>query len=217
MDAKSWINPIHRTRHFDTFKGIRVLDDFLAPEKEAGLAQDVRDKLAYTEIYGRYEGKRTNIPREKWDALPDDLRFYCYQQAQMSACFTAGGAAFHFMLFNEMIHSPAFLDWLSRTTQVSLSGTVDGQIVKMDPHNFSRAHTDYREGSRHLCLVYYTGHEWQENSGGELVMSRPDGSHHVIDPISNRIVIFSTSPDERHSVNALSAPWSRYSIVYWFA
>lgn len=217
MDAKTWINPIHLERQFDAFTGVCVLDDFLIPEKAAGLSKDVRDKLAFTEIYGRYKGKNTQIPREKWETLPDELRFFCYQQAHGGACFTAEGAAFYFVMFTKMVNSRPFLDWLSRAAQIDLKGIVDSQVTKMEPHNFSRAHTDYRQDSRHICFVYYTGHDWRTGSGGELVMNRPDGGQHVIDPVSNRIVIFSTCPDERHYVNSLETAWSRYSIVYWLA
>lgn len=215
MNLRDWINPAHLDSPCGSFNGVRVLDDFLTAEKDAGLSKDVREKLVFKEIYGRYHGKTRKVGHDEWQALPDKEKFFCYQQAETEKCFKKETAAFYFVLFNEMIGSADFSKWLSDTVGIPLAGVIDGQTVKMEPHNFSRSHTDHRKDARNVCLVYYTGHQWTAGAGGELVMNRPDGSQHSLPPTSNSLVIFTTSPEERHYVNDLTQPWARYSIVYW--
>lgn len=107
------------------------------------------------------------------------------------------------------VASPAFVDALERVTGIpglvpdaDLAG---GGYHLILPGGYLDVHADFPSHPdlplrRRLNLITYLGREWQKGDGGEFEMWARDGTEAVrrVEPIFNRSLIFSVSPDVYH-------------------
>jgi hypothetical protein len=126
---------------------------------------------------------------------------------------------------DDLVKSPAFLDWLSQATGIPAlrydpwyfgGGTHENRHGQdLDPHvDFNRHPEDMSH--RRLNLIVYLNPEWDDAWGGSLELHsdprRADNQIRLVTPLLNRAVLFETTETSWHGFSRIDLPESRREL-----
>jgi hypothetical protein len=119
-------------------------------------------------------------------------------------------------LFAAMTVTPRWLDWLSAIAGERLVVRTGMHARIMTRDMLMAPHSDRDHGA--ICVVLYLNDGWSPPFGGRFVQTH---GHQVIeiDPLPNRLLLFSPSKGALHGVAPFSPSmggWQRWSYSLWY-
>lgn len=195
-----------------------VLDGVIDPSKLALIRQVIREDGEMKTVYKLY-GDGDWVDRKKFEQAPDKHRFIyeeIYQRPQDGRAMSM--SVLHDMLFRMLVADKPFQKWLSAITGLEIGPLQAVNLKRLRSEHFLRWHSDTSPG-RVLCMVLYLHDDWQPAYGGRLLMQRQEGGIDAIDPLFNRLVVFSPTVATQHAIEPMTEQardWSRLNYSLWF-
>ena len=195
-----------------------VLDDFLLPRRLADL-REVYAEPGWQDIYGTY-GALHDVDRETWRDTPDRRRLFHYEELgapRPGREFATGMLAS--VQMRMLFGNPAFLDWVSALTGVTVGPPQPGRPRRMRAEHYLRRHNDATH-DRNLCLVLYLHETWREAFGAGFRLTRAGDSLATADPLPGRLLMFRPLRGVAHYVADFgpeAVDWERRSLSNWYA
>lgn len=182
-----------------------VIDDFLEPDAAQFVHDEARRTAANVNASNELTQKK-KLACTDWDSFgPQTLSLISYFN---SARFIAP--------LEKIVGIDGLLvdPWLE-----------GGGIHQTSQGGFLKMHTDFNwntklRADRRINILYYLNRDWQPDWGGELLLSRIDGSGQVsVEPKFNRLVMFNTNDQTLHGhPQPLAFPddYPRVSIAMYY-
>jgi hypothetical protein len=194
-----------------------VLDGFLKPGKLAALRAAFAGDGQFSMMYGLLDRDPHDVSAEVYANADPAIRFYKYLTLSGPAAgrpMMPGYLAHR--LFSTMTSTPEWLAWLGAIAGENLAVRTGVHARIMTGDMLMAPHSDRGHGV--ICAVLYLNEGWSPAFGGRFVQTH---EHHVvtIDPLPNRLLLFSPARRTVHGVAPLSAAmgdWQRWSYSLWY-
>ncbi|MFV3130304.1 2OG-Fe(II) oxygenase [Niveispirillum sp. KHB5.9] len=197
-----------------------VLDDIMDPARLAQIRHLIQEEGEVRTAYKLYTESGW-VDGDRFVQAPDEERFiheHIYTGPKPGHAMSQ--PTLHDRLFRMFVGSRPFADFLSAITGLGIGALQNVNLKRLNADHFLRWHSD-RSPGRALCMVIYLHDDWQPAYDGRLLMQRADGNGiDRIDPLFNRLVVFSPNVSTQHAVEPLSpaaAGWSRLNYSLWFS
>lgn len=222
-----WIGPQHLSdaaiaataeRYGGTPDRFVVLDDFLAPTRLAAIRRLVLAEGIMEPAHKVY-GPGGFVDQATFEKAPEDERFLTeriYRAPKPEHAFSE--PALMDLNFRRMLRSEPFHAWLRAVTGSPVFRTDLINLKWLDRGHFLKRHGDNSPG-RLACMILYVHEGWRPEYGGRFIMHCRDGRQDIVEPLTNRLILFDPSAGTEHEVEAMAedmGEWIRINYSVWF-
>lgn len=195
-----------------------ILDNFLQPQKLAGLRQLFLGDGRFAPAYGLFGRHPHDVAEGEFAAAPESQRFYSYLNFRGPADGRAmAPGLLQNALFTMLSRSPAWCGWLADILGAPLEKQTGMHARIMRRGMFMKQHDDNAHGA--LCAIFYLSDGWQPDFGASFVQQRQQERVLEVAPLANRLLLFSPGNGLSHGVlpfSAASGDWQRWSYSLWY-
>lgn len=194
------------------------LDNFLHPDKLDHIRQLVLNDGVMQQVYKTYSTKGW-AEKQDFESTAEDQRFLfekIYKGPRSG--FKSGTPVRMDKLFRFIMRSQEFHSYLSLISGEKITRTGSINLKCLGRKHFLKRHGDGSPG-RVACLILYLHENWCQEYKGRFIMHCGDSSQDIIDPVSNRLVLFDPRAETEHEVEAMSEQmgnWVRINYTVWF-
>jgi len=193
-----------------------ALDGFLKPGKLQALRKLFTGDGAFAEVTGLFDRHPHGVSSEEYAAAAASNRFYRYRTLTGPARPMAPGFLAH-LLFATLAQSPSWLAWLGAIagTELATRTGIHARIMTRDM--VMNRHSDRSHGP--LCAVLYLNQGWSPAFGGTFVQERDGVCVAEVEPLANRLLVFSPDSGLAHGVAPFAEAmgvWERWSYSLWY-
>lgn len=201
-----------------------IVDNFLQQPILDHVPRLLQDGEKLQTRYSIYKGSSAEersefVTKEVFDKTPEHDKFIqtqFYDESKVDA--DLGDAIKMDKLFRTTMRNPAFYSFLEKITGIPVGATQNVNLKKFGMKDFLKKHND-TSPRRVLCLFVYIHKNWQPDFNGRFIMHKMDGTQDVVEPITNRLVLFDTNVGTSHEVEPLAGiigDWRRLNYTVWF-
>jgi hypothetical protein len=227
MDINDWIEGTHLSAAATLVYGqaihggdrrAAVLDGFLKPGKLAALRKNFSGDGLFTMVYGLAGRHPHEVPAEEYAAAEPANHFYRFRSLTGPAPghHLSPGYLAH-LLFSTLTLTPGWLAWLSAIIGEKLTVRTGMHARIMTRDMIIAPHSDRGHGA--ICAVLYLSDGWSSAFGGTFVQDHEGERVTEVEPLENRLLLFSPARGAAHGVAPFSpamGDWERWSYSLWY-
>jgi len=226
MSLNAWLADEHLAPHTKVEGAPRlgdaavvVIDNLLRAEMLAKLQPLFGADAVWDDGFGvlRKKGMVSEAEFESTDPANRLYQFRVLQSAPRDRPMAPGWVCW--ILLQQFFQSPEFMRFVSAASGITPSHYLRAACHLMRQGHFIRPHSD-RGQSRILCGVLYVNNGWQPGYGGEFEILSEGRTLCSVEPLTNRLILFSPRAAPVHAVCSLTATagaWERHSITIWWS
>lgn len=197
---------------------VAVIDGFLRPDKLSALRGLFARDGRFEPSFGLFDRHPHEVAAEAFDAAPEAKRFYRYLTFRgpvPGRAMTPG--MLHNTLFIMLSRTDAWRDWLAGILGAPLARQTALHARIMRRGMFMKRHNDDAHGI--LCAIFYLNTGWAPAFGGRFVQEDRGRPIVEVEPIANRLLLFSPGNGLSHGVAPFTdavGDWERWSYSLWY-